>query len=171
MRRRTDTREDAASAVLKSQNDSKTHQCTEPTEILGVATKTTAKSHPRSDPAWQRLGRKWKQRREAVRVAVQSQKGDAERSLRLANAEAHISVMELLEQKVSERELTRAAAEAAEEMADVEMQQLKNQEAPANEIESHENAHSTALQEIEETEVSWTGLARLYQCVFCKNPL
>ena len=63
---------------------------------------------PRADPVWQRL-------REAVRVAVQSQKADAERSLRVANAEAHISVKEHLEQKVSELELTRAAAEAAEE--------------------------------------------------------
>ena len=41
------------------------------------------------------------QRREAVRVAVQTQKADAELSLRVANAEARISA---LEQKVSERE-------------------------------------------------------------------
>ena len=51
-------------------------------------------------------------RPEAVRVAVQIQKADAELSLRLANAEAHISA---LERKVSGRESTPAAAEAAEE--------------------------------------------------------
>ena len=76
------------------------------------------------------------QRQEAVLVAAQTQKADAELSLRMTNAEAHISA---LEQKVSERESTRAAEEAA------------------NEIESHKNAHSAAFQEIEETEVSCTG--------------
>ena len=60
------------------------------------------------------------------------------------------------EQKVSERALTRAAAEATEETANVEVQQLENQESAANEIESHENVHSAALQEIEETEEFWT---------------
>ena len=67
-----------------------------------------------------------------------------ELSLRVANAEALISALEHSEQKVSEQELTQAAAEAAAETA-------------ANEIEFHENVHSAALQEIEETEVSWTG--------------
>ena len=82
------------------------------------------------------------QRREAVRVAVQTQKADAELSLRVAHAEARISA---LEQKVSERESTRAAAEAAEEDVNVEVQQLEHQEAAANEIESQKNAHSTGL--------------------------
>ena len=61
----------------------------------------------------------------------------------MANAEARISALEHLEQKVNERELTRAAAEAAEEMT--------------NGIESHENVRSAALQEIEDTQVFWTG--------------
>ena len=83
-----------------------------------------------------------------MRVAVQTQKADGELSLRVANAEARISA---LEQKVSERESTPAAAEAAEEDVDADVQQLEKQEAAANEIESHKNAHSAALQEIEET--------------------
>ena len=58
---------------------------------------------------------------------------------------------------MSELELIRAAAEAAEEPAIVEVRQLENQEAAANEIESHENVRSAGLEEIEETEVSWTG--------------
>ena len=94
------------------------------------------------------------QRWEAVRVAVQTQKADAELSLRVANAEARTSA---LEQKVSERESTRTAAEAAEEDVNVEVQQLEHQEAAANEIESQKNAHSTGLQKIEEAEASWTG--------------
>ena len=58
------------------------------------------------------------QRREAVRVAVQTQKVDAEVSLCAANdTEARISAVE---QKVSERESTRAAADAAEEDVHVE---------------------------------------------------
>ena len=74
------------------------------------------------------------QRREAVRVAVQTQKADAKVSLRAANdTEARISA---LEQNVSERESTRAAAEAAEEDVHVEVQQLEHQEEAANEIES-----------------------------------
>ena len=92
-----------------------------------------------------------------MHVAVQTQKTDAELSLRVANVEALISVLDHVEQKVGEQDSTRAAAEAAEETANVEVQQLENQEAAANEIESHENVHSAALQEIEETEVSWTG--------------
>ena len=92
-------------------------------------------------------------RPEAVREALQTQKMDAELSLRVANAEARVSA---LEQKVSEQESIRAAA-AAEEDVNVEVQQLEHQEAAANEIESHENVRSAALQEIEETEVSWTG--------------
>ena len=85
------------------------------------------------------------QRPEAVRVAVQTQKADAELGLRVANAEARISASE----QMSERESTRAAAEAAEEEANVEVQQLENQEA-----ESRKNAPSAALQEIEEAVVS-----------------
>ena len=58
---------------------------------------------------------------------------------------------------MSEQELTREAAEAAAEEANVDVQQLEKQEAAANEIESRKNAHSVALQEIEESEVFWTG--------------
>ena len=84
------------------------------------------------------------QPRQAIRVSVQTQKADAELTLRVADAEARILA---LEQKASERESTRAAAEAAEEEANVEVQQLENQETAAKAIESHENAHSAALQE------------------------
>ena len=106
---------------------------------------------------WQRLGHTLEERPEAVHVVVQTQKTDAELSLHVANAEARISASEHSEQKVSERELTRAVGEAAEETANVEVQQLENQEAAAHEIESHENVRSAALQDIEETGVSWTG--------------
>ena len=99
-------------------------------------------------------------RTEAVRVAVQTQKADGELSLRVANAEARISA---LEQKVSERESTPAAEEAAEEDVDADVEKLAKQEAAANEIESHKNAHSAALQEIEETATAAqqdTGLSK-----------
>ena len=79
----------------------------------------------------------------------------------MATAGARISA---LEKKVSERKSTRAAAEAAEEDVNVEVQLLEKQEAAANDIESHKNAHSAAVQEeIEETEMSWTG-QRLQLC-------
>ena len=49
--------EEVEPAVLKSQNDSETHtSSTEPIESLSVTTKTTARSHLRADPVWQRLG-------------------------------------------------------------------------------------------------------------------
>ena len=150
--------EEAESAVLKSQNDSETHtNATEPIESLSVNHQDDGEesSEGRSSVAGARSTLEG--RPEAVRVAVQALKTDAELSLRVSNAEARISALEHLEQKVSERELTRAAADAVEETADVEVQHLENQEAAANEIESHENVRSAALQEIEETEVSRTG--------------
>ena len=112
--------------------------------------KTTTRSHPRVDPVWQRLGPPWRSGRKPCMLPFRHRR--RMQSLRVANAEARISASEHLEQKVSERELTRAAAEAAEEV-----EQLENQEAAANEIESHKNIRSAALQEIE-TEVSWTGM-------------
>ena len=66
-----------------------------------------------------------------MHVAVQTQKTDAELSVRVANAETRISA---LEQKVSERESTPAAAEAAEENVNFEVQQLEKRDAAANEI-------------------------------------
>ena len=104
--------EEAVSAALKSQNDSETHQCTEPIESLSVNHQNDGEesSEVRSSVAAARFT--LEQRREAVRVAVQTQKADAELSLRVANAEARTSAWE---QKVSERESTPAAAEAAEE--------------------------------------------------------
>ena len=120
--------EEAASAVLKSQNDSKAHQCMEPIESLSVNYQNDGEesSEVRSSVAAVRstLGSRG---REAVRVAVQTEG----RCRAVANAEARISD---LEQKVSERESTRAAAEAAEEDVNVEVQQLEKQEAAANEI-------------------------------------
>merc|ERR1712064_163855 len=93
-------------------------------------------------------------------------------SLRVANAEARVSA---LEQEVTEREADRAAAEAAEETANVNVQHLEKQAAAAKPvvtleellvgeidlvaslIETHKNAHSAALQEVEEAEASWTA--------------
>ena len=92
-------------------------------------------------------------RPEALRVAEQRQKTDGCRAepARGQRRGTHVGFG-------TEGERTGvAAAEAAEETINVEVQQLEKQDAVANEIESHKNADSSALQEIEETEVSWTG--------------
>ena len=93
--------EEAASAVLKSQNDVETHtSATEPNEILSV--------NHRNDGEKSSVGRSFvaaarstlEGRPEAVYVAVQAEKTDAELRLRVDSAEVRISALEL---KVSER--------------------------------------------------------------------
>ena len=103
--------EEAESAVLKSQNDSETHtSVTELIKSLSVNHQNNGEesSEGRSSVAAARST--LEERPEAVHVAVQTQKTDAELSLRVANVEARISVLEHLEQKVGEQDLTRAAA-------------------------------------------------------------
>ena len=127
--------EEAASAVPKSQNDSETYTiATELIESLSVNHQDDGEESPEGRS--ERLGPPW--RAAGSRACCRT---DTER---VANAEARIPA---LKKKVSERESTREAAEAAEEG-----------DAAANEIESHKNAHSAAFEEIEETEVYWTGL-------------
>ena len=82
-----------------------------------------------------------------MRVAVQTQKADAESSLRVANAEARISALEQKERTGVDP----GGCGSAEEDVNVEVQRLEHQEAAANEIASHKNTHSAPLQEIEET--------------------
>ena len=83
--------EEAASAVLKSQNDSKAHQCMESIESLSVNHQNDGEesSEVRSSVAAVRstLGSRG---REAVRVAVQTQKADAELGLRGQRRGTHL---------------------------------------------------------------------------------
>ena len=83
-----------------------------------------------------------------MRVAVQTQKADAESSLRVANAEARISALEQKERTGVDP----GGCGSAEEDVNVEVQRLEHQEAAANEIASHKNTHSAPFQEIEEKE-------------------
>merc|ERR1712135_75788 len=86
---------------------------------------------------------------------TQHLQADAEMSLRVANAEARVSA---LEQEVTEREADRAAAEAAaKHVVTLEELLLGEIDLVASLIETHKNAHSAALQEVEEAETSWTA--------------
>ena len=109
--------EEAASAVLKSQNDSDTYtSAMEPIESLSVNHQDDGEESSEGRSSVTAARSTLEGRPETVCVAVQTQKADALLSLRVANAEARISA---LEQKVSERESTRAAAEAGEEEVNV----------------------------------------------------
>ena len=70
--------EEAASAVLKSQNESKTHQCTEPIEILSVNHQKRQRRVIRVQiQAGSGSVHNGAAERASVRVAVQTQKADA----------------------------------------------------------------------------------------------
>merc|ERR1712136_328256 len=147
-----DTQEALDAARLEMQNSKA--QLEEHTDMVRARDDATSQDEEDREPETQHL------------------EADAEMSLRVANAEARVSA---LEQEVTEREADRAAAEAAEETANVNVQHLEKQAAAAKHvvtleelllgeidlvaslIETHKNAHSAALQEVEEAETSWTA--------------
>merc|ERR1712135_219900 len=75
---------------------------------------------------------------------TQHLQADAEMSLRVANAEARVSALE-------------KQAAAAKHVVTLEELLLGEIDLVASLIETHKNAHSAALQEVEEAETSWTA--------------